>query len=144
MTEWYLKRKQAGVCARCGAEDERILTGKLYCGGCAQKILTGQMERRAYMRMQKRCIHCGVRDERTERGRTLCAGCAQKQRELPSMERFTENYKEKQKKLRKERRDKGVCTKCGGERDEPGFLMCTSCRGKQREYLKICGTRERD
>lgn len=144
MTEWYQKMEPAGGCDRCGAVDERILAGKFYCEVCAKKILTKQKERRAYLRGQKRCIQCGGRDERTERGVTLCAGCAQKQRELPSMERFVERYKEKQKKLRAERRAAGVCTKCGGERDEPGFLMCTSCRGKQREYLKTCGTRERE
>lgn len=144
MTEWYQEMELARGCARCGTVDDRILAGRFYCGDCAQKVLAKQTERRAYLRMQKRCIQCGGRDERTERGLTLCSGCAQKQRELPSMERFVERYKAQQKRLREERREAGVCTKCGGERDEAGFLMCTSCREKQREYLKTCGTRERD
>lgn len=71
MTEWYQKKKQAGICAGCGAVDERILSGKVYCAACSARILDGQKKRRAYMRSQGRCIHCGSRDEQRFPSETL-------------------------------------------------------------------------
>lgn len=84
MIEWYQKKKLAGICARCRAVDERVLSGKVYCADCMQKIQVGQKQRRAYLRSQKRCIHCGKRDERTELGRSACAACAQSMKEHPA------------------------------------------------------------
>lgn len=38
-----------------------------------------------------------------------------------------------QKKNVKERQEKGLCTNCGGARDNPQFVRCEKCRIKSRE-----------
>ena len=37
---------------------------------------------------------------------------------------------------RKDRREKGLCTRCGGEREDDRFLMCEDCRRISRESKK--------
>lgn len=143
MIEWYLRKKQTGRCVRCGAVDENVASGKVYCRECTGKMLAAQKERRAYLKAQKRCIHCGGRDGRTEAGSVVCVECARKIKEQPATHRKEERYKARMKELRAQRKELHVCTKCGGTRDEEGFLMCSACRLKQREYRMTCGS-ERD
>ena len=48
--------------------------------------------------------------------------------------------------LRKQRREKGLCTFCGGKRDDDKFLMCSKCRdaisSKRRKHDYLCGGRK--
>lgn len=32
------------------------------------------------------------------------------------------------KKLRKKRKEKGLCTRCGGSRDNKNYILCGKCR----------------
>ena len=88
------------------------------------------------MKSRRRCVHCGKKDERTTNGFTECGECADKEKNSPARIASKERYKEAQKKLRRERREAGVCTECGMERDMEGYLMCYKCLEKQREYLR--------
>lgn len=56
--------------------------------------------------------------------------------------RFNDLVREKSRlyqiKLRKERKEKGVCRKCGGEIDDKRFIWCSKCRQKSRQnYRKM-------
>lgn len=139
MTEWYLQKKQAGGCVRCGKTDEKVLAGKVYCAECAGKMLEATKERRKYLRGQNRCIHCGRRDERTEAGRVACADCTRKIKAHPSTAVKEERFKAKMKALRAERLAAHVCTECGGVIDEDGFRICSGCRRKAREKRNNAG-----
>jgi hypothetical protein len=48
-----------------------------------------------------------------------------------------ENVKVWQKQRTKERQEKGVCTNCGGARDNPQFVRCEKCRIKSRKKKEI-------
>lgn len=132
----YLERKEAGVCARCGTRDERVSAGRVYCAKCVEIQKEGKARIREYMKSRRRCVHCGKKDERTTNGFTECGECADKEKNSPARIASKERYKEAQKKLRRERREAGVCTECGRARDMEGYLMCSVCLAKQREYLR--------
>ena len=132
----YLERKEAGVCARCGTRDARVAAGRVYCVKCVSIQKDAKARNREYMKSQNRCVQCGGRDERTQNGFTECGVCAEKEKNNPKRITNKERYKEAQKKLRRERREAGVCTECGRERDMEGYLMCSKCKEKQREYLR--------
>ena len=42
-----------------------------------------------------------------------------------------------QTKVRLERKEKGLCLKCGKIRDEPKYIQCSKCRTYNRNYLKL-------
>lgn len=132
----YLERKEAGVCARCGTRDERVSAGRVYCAKCVESQKEGKTRSREYRKSRKRCVRCGEKDERTQNGFTECGVCAEKEKNSPARIASKERYNEAQKKLRRERREAGVCTKCGMARDMEGYLMCSVCLAKQREYLR--------
>lgn len=134
MTERYLKRKEAGVCARCGTGDERTAAGRVYCTKCAQDQRAGKIRKREYMIERKRCVRCGGKDWRTEKGFTECDACVQKYYNSHTRNASMERYKQRQKAQRKEWREAGVCTKCGGTRDMEGYLTCSRCMAKRLEY----------
>ena len=132
----YLKRKEAGVCVRCGTRDERVSAGRVYCAKCVEIHNEAKTRSREYRKSRKRCVRCGERDERTQNGFTECEICAEKEKNNPKRIANKNRYKDAQKKLRIERREAGVCTECGGVRDEEGNLICSRCLAKKREYLR--------
>ena len=75
-------------------------------------------------RKRRRCVCCGGQDEDTLNGRTHCAFCAAKRR------LYAKKYNEKKMKLYYEWKAAGLCTRCGGERDNE-TLLCNLCRKKQ-------------
>lgn len=38
------------------------------------------------------------------------------------------------KKLRRKRKEKGLCTRCGGERENKEYVLCQDCRDYLKEY----------
>lgn len=81
--------------------------------------MTGK-EIRAYYMARGRCPECSGK-RFMEPGYTTCPEC----RALQS----------KRDKARRKRRDElGLCTECGGERDDPSLKTCSKCRAKKRAY----------
>lgn len=69
-----------------------------------------------------RCPECSGK-RFAEPGYTLCRECMNKQSERA--------------KIRRKRFDElGLCTKCGGERDDPQYKTCSKCREKKNDYRK--------
>ncbi len=89
---------------------------------------SSQYRRDAYWRYRSegRCGNCGRRDARTEAGRSTCQRC------YGSRETYRKAYDEKAMQKYYERKEKGLCVRCGAERDNK-TLMCNYCRRKQND-----------
>lgn len=83
--------------------------------------MTGK-EIRAYYMARGRCPECNGK-RFAEPGYTTCPEC-----------RASKSFHEKA--LRKRRDEQGLCTRCGGERDDPMRKICTKCRAKVAAYKK--------
>lgn len=84
------------------------------------------------------CVDCG--QENAKRGYVRCWRCLINRRELQA-ERKAEWSDEKRNAInkqsnewwanaRKERKENGLCPRCGGERKDKKFVMCEKCRAK--------------
>lgn len=144
----YLKRLAEGRCVACGATDDRTRAGRARCAACNEKAhpkvhkaLTEEKRaeenetKREWSAMRKSahlCVHCGRQDKRTLNGMSSCLQCATKRNK-----RQRETYdKEHQKELRaaraQKKRDAGLCTECGGQKEDPNMALCCTCRVKAK------------
>ncbi len=139
MNRWYERRKEAGLCTRCGAPSR---PGRILCGDCAAKQNTywnyggacnGRCDSCAYpdcispgsrgaMYRERRraaglCILCGTSAPMP--GRCYCAGCARKQAD-----------RVRERTLM--RIEAGLCTRCGRNAPERGRKTCRECLAKDR------------
>lgn len=117
----YRKRKDNGLCPRCGKPLDR--EGH-YCSECLEKVRKYHNESRKFYIENHLCTECGknrVPDE--ERICPECRAKRQKNRK-PLTENqkthYRENFKKQQKSLYKQRSDAGICTRCGKRRAIPG------------------------
>ena len=72
--------------------------------------------------MQGKCVRCGAKLPK-DYPYAQCAGC------------LTAQYGQRREK-RKAYREQGLCTDCGGERENKLFLLCENCRRIRREAQK--------
>ena len=88
-----------------------------------------------YSKRNKRCTKCGKQDAHTLIGKSLCYECAEKKRVLSkkSYESEKEKIKVKNYKLYQERKDLGICVKCGKRKAEQSRVQCATCLHKQKE-----------
>lgn len=86
----YAQRKEAHLCVKCGAQDDRTLSGKCMCEKCAEALGRRQrtQRRRTYQRdtyqMLKAhhyCVSCRKQDAFTLAGRAHCAECNERANE---------------------------------------------------------------
>ena len=157
----YQKKVAEHRCVTCGKQDERTLAGMVYCQVCRDRHRANaspkkprtqeQREREnankrdwtARFRSLKACIVCGTKDKRTVNGYGLCAICAAKKRKWGHEHRDLEAERAYAKARRDKWREQGLCTYCGGKRDEPDKMLCTDCRVKarmkkrKRKYQKL-------
>lgn len=80
MREYFKKRKENHMCKACGSQDERTLSGKLYCESCAIYENKRQGNRYVKLLSEKRCACCGKQDDRTLSGKVHCKSCAEKEK----------------------------------------------------------------
>ncbi len=110
------------VCSSCGWRP--TLADRTVCGHCAEIQDRNQDGARCRARAMGLCITCKSRPSRD--GIVRCISCADK---------FNAQQRERQRSLRSARRDAGVCTDCGGERDGE-TLMCAACRARARKIMR--------
>ncbi len=84
-----------------------------------------------YKRLKKQlCPKCG---RKRDAGGLWCKSCIAKNRvakmsvTLESRARYNRRYHERC-------REEGLCTRCGGRRDDERFIRCGQCRVKEQAY----------
>ena len=133
----------------CGKADARTANGGARCAECNAKAHKDQKPRnrtrqqldeentnkREWAHMRKAahlCIECGTKDSRTINGKCQCLQCAKKRAD---QRREAWDY-DHQKELRDARTARwkaaGLCSNCGGPREDETKAMCAVCRLKYR------------
>lgn len=123
-------RKDGGdvrVCRRC--RQAPALPDRAQCQRCAER----DQDRTAWRRAEGRCVACGapsVIDPRTQRLRWHCPACAADRRQ-------------RARARTAQRRDQGVCRRCGQRPPTAGFVTCDPCRARQRQQAQASRQRRR-
>ena len=131
---FYKKRKDNGLCPRCGKLLDR--EGH-YCSECNAKHNKYVKETRAFLRNQCMCPVCGK--EKLFGDEKQCISCRQKayDRRKPLTEEqkkiYSARFNEHRKSLYKERSENGICTRCGKCKAEKGKKKCRICLDKDAE-----------
>lgn len=132
MNRLYEERRAAGVCVRCGCEDENTRAGKAACKACEAM----QKQHRQWLKAGGRCVVCGAVDAFTMNGRAVCGACAETARERNRRYYWKdpEQQREAARERRRERREAGVCGSCGGPLPEGDtHVTCPVCRARTAE-----------
>ena len=143
---YYQKRVDEKRCVQCGEQDERTLSGRVYCVKCAAvhyknpKVRTPEMrdrenaDKREWARMAKAkqiCVKCGRKDKYTVSGKNHCLYCSTKintrSRELRATVKG-DKLREQGKNRRAAWKEQGLCSCCGGKREDLKYKMCIDCR----------------
>lgn len=131
---FYKKRKENGLCPRCGKKLDR--KGH-YCSECLAKINQYNRETREFCRQNHICTEC--RKERVYGKDKLCSECRAKKVKYSKnitdeqKDNYSKNFKENQKKLYRQRAELGLCTKCGKRKALNGKKKCPICLQKDAE-----------
>ena len=112
---YYLKRRERGVCVKCGRPAE----GKQLCPACASKDAASRMRRETRLKEKGLCVTCGGP---AAPGHMRCAGCLEKQAAAT-------------RRLRGAREKAGRCADC--KKPVPhGQRRCADCLKKRRLYKR--------
>ena len=136
---WYERARKQGRCPRCGKPLDRQ---GFYCKACKDAVNRSKRENREFYRQHGLCTVCGKNkvfgDERT------CPECRAKSKKKPSEEqriKYNEKFKEYSRSLYADRKEKGICTRCGKRKAEKGKAKCGICllkdaKAHRREFSK--------
>lgn len=135
----YYKRKENKCCTRCGEQDERTLSGKIFCQKCYDKQFEyrarNARERYEWYKSHKMCPHCGKKDAYTLGGRTYCYECNERERRRQgytadvdslSFSKLKKDRKDYSKIPREQFAELGLCSVCG-KPVKQGYKVCESC-----------------
>ena len=131
---FYKRRKENGLCPRCGKPLDRE---GYYCSECLEKVRVYHRENREFYRKNHLCTECGKNSVPEEE--RICPECRAKRQKIrkPLTEdqktRYREHFRKQQKSLYKERSDAGICTRCGKRKAMPGKKKCGICLAKDAE-----------
>lgn len=133
--EYYRERKQKGLCVNCSTPleaDENVL-----CTECREKRRKNVNEIREIKKKLKLCPRCGKNklfgdEANCPECRAYATNIMSKWREV-NKEHYNEVHKTYSKKITKERREKGLCTRCGKRKADGGYVTCGVCRDKNRK-----------
>lgn len=114
----YERRKINGLCPRCGKELDR---DGHYCKSCLDKINKYSRETRGFRVENHICTYCGkVKVPKNER---ICPECRAKRENYtkPLTDeqkiRYGKRFRTQQNSLFQERKVRGICTRCGKNKD---------------------------
>lgn len=134
----YRNRKKNGLCPTCGATLDR--KGH-YCSACLHKRNEEQREARKYYLSIGVCPVC--KKEKLVGDEKQCITCRLKAKEYrekhvyPNQKQYADRHKTYLKELYKVRAEKGICTRCGKRKAEPGKKKCAICQYKENEYKRL-------
>ncbi len=145
MKRLYRRRKENRCCTLCGEQDERTISGKIFCQQCYEKRFEYEAkaarERYLWYKDHKMCPKCGKQDAYTLGGRTYCHECAERERVRQGLAAYIDPLSFSEPK--KDRRDyskipreqfaeRGLCSVCG-KPVKPGYKVCESCYDRLAE-----------
>lgn len=135
----YKRRKENRLCTKCGEQDDRTLSGKVFCQKCRDKLFEcrakNAKERYLWYKSHKMCTQCGKKDAYTLGGRTRCYECAERERVRKGLTAyidplsFSANKKDRKdysKIPREQFAERGLCSVCG-KPVKPGYKVCDNC-----------------
>ncbi len=135
------KRLARGLCADCG---NTLDTDGSSCTKCRERRRRKYREDREWYAVLGICPYC--RKEKLNKGEKMCLECREKGNEQNrrkyenmSTEKKVEYLKkdsEAGKRIYRERKESGICVKCGKRKAEKGKVMCSICLGKKRNRAR--------
>lgn len=130
----YRRRKDNGLCPKCGKVLDR--EGH-YCTECLVKERIYVSGNRSFYRENHLCTECGkVTVPESEK---ICPECRAKynNRRKPlskeQKERYKKTFCKQQKSLYWQRKEQGLCTKCGKRKPMSGRAKCGICLDKDAQ-----------
>ena len=143
----YYRKRDKSKCASCGSKLDR---DGCYCQSCIEKRREEGKVSRIFYQSIGICPECKknkiMGDEKS------CPECRAKDAEYKVNERRKKRDKindiQRRCRIRTYNRliEYGLCTRCGGTRDDKRYKMCSRCRAKkneQRKRRRTTGERER-
>lgn len=135
-SELYRKRKENGLCVRCGKPNDGEY---VCCSSCREKTKSYVNETRAWLKEHRICPRC--RKNRLYGDENACPECnaetyrnTMKSRQT---ERYNEMHREWSKKTHHEAIAKGICTRCRSRKADYGFKTCARCRTRDAEKRRL-------
>lgn len=96
-----------------------------------------------FRKLRKRagvCVQCGRDDAYTMGKRSLCERCAEMYRGYFSKYMLDNEKREKRSSMMRDtwdgRKLDGLCPRCGTRPSGNGYVLCSICRAKQRNYMR--------
>ena len=123
--EWRRRKVKAGLCFRCGGENDRKPDFKS-CSECAAKQAEDHRMKRVALIEGRMCVQCTAALEEGHKG-IYCPKCRDRRYEL-SLAAYHR------------RRDAMKCTACGKPSEK---ACCDECRPKRAKYLRAWRRRRR-
>ena len=129
---FYQNRKRNGLCPRCGRALDR--EGH-YCKSCLEKVNAYQREKKEFCRNNKICTVCFK--QKVYGNEKICPECRAKlsNRNPPTDEqrsRYNQRFRNNQKIIYRDRKNTGICTRCGKRPAAPMRAKCQLCLDKNR------------
>lgn len=133
--ETYRKRKEHGLCVRCGKVPPAL--ERVMCAECLEEAKRKTRENREFFKKLGICPICGqnklMGDEKE------CPECSAKRyaENRKSAEKRKGKYKEYYKLRTEALKKDGICRGCGKRKSESGKTYCGICLAKKRERYRI-------
>lgn len=133
----YRNRKERGLCPNCGKELDR---DGHYCEECLMKHNQMVNEDREFLKSIGICPVC--RKIRLFGDEKKCLECKAKDAEYQfnrrnkNREKYNNQCRQRSKKREEERRQQGLCPRCGKKAEALRYKMCSKCRHKNIEYKR--------
>lgn len=128
----YQRRREAGLCGRCGGIPEE---GKSLCGTCGEKERNRVKSEYEWYQINRICPRC--RTESILGDEKMCPECRaknsermQKYNEQDDGERRRRLARKSYKSVSMKRREDAICTRCGKRKADSGRKTCGICRAK--------------
>lgn len=126
----YDEAKSKGLCIMC---NKRNTIHGVYCEECKVKRKEAYRLRRDYLIKRNLCVVCGK--EEIFKG-NKCVICREKMKEKSKLHyiKNKEKYKKRNEKLVWERKESGLCVRCGKAAQSSGKFYCSKCLKVIKRY----------
>lgn len=133
---WREQMKAAGLCVICGKV--KASPGFVTCAACRERNKQKAAERRENLKSRGLCVKCGKQPSFGKK--RYCADCLY-YFQMYHIEHPWEPTDEQRahksaydKALRKQRKDAGLCIRCGKRPAKSNRTMCAACAEERRAY----------